>query len=210
MKLYTIKNYTAHIAFRDDGRKSGGAVYYVRENIQVKNCERVQIQGANVLKLVLQRTSEQKARENSETVMYLWYRDCTSSKHQFVESLEQELQNENGKYIILFGDININLLDENDSLEYLNMLMSRYCLSVQNLPTRGRSCLDHVFVNNNQLNVTCKILEKRITDHAIIDINVSSQSTHHMLQKKKIKITNEDLFQKNLREADCKWVEKIL
>ena len=50
----------------------------------------------------------------------LLYRDCTSSKPQFVDSLEQLLQSESMNDIILMGDVNINLLNDGESAEYHN------------------------------------------------------------------------------------------
>ena len=117
-------------------------MFYIKEKLRVKKAEIVQIQGANALKIRIRVQKGQNASENNELVLYLLYRDCTSSKHRFVESLGKELQSEKRNHIIFFGGININLLDDKNSLEYLNMLMSQGCLSLQNQPTRDRSCLD--------------------------------------------------------------------
>ena len=106
---------------------------YVRENIRIKNCELVNILGTNSLKLKI--LCPGSVEESNLLLLYLLYGDCTSSRLQFTESLERELQSENGKQIILFGDININLLNENDASEYHNMLISQGCLSFQNEPT---------------------------------------------------------------------------
>lgn len=207
LKLFPIRNYATYIAHRDDGRRSGGVVYYVKESLQIRKNETVNIQGANVLKLKLQHQNQRSNGKNNELIMYLLYRDCTSPKQSFVESLEQELLKEKRNNVVIFGDLNIDLLDERESSEYLNMLMSQGCLSFQNCPTRENSCLDHVFANHQ--NVTCKLLETQINDHATIEISVLSQDTYQRLEEKKIEITNEELFQKYIREANWKWVDEI-
>jgi len=54
-------------------------------------------------------------------------------------------------------------------------------------------------------------MEERITDHAImgIEINMDATGTHHVMERKNIKITNKMLFQKYLLEADWSWVNEI-
>lgn len=208
LKLFPLKSYNTYIATRDDGRKSGGVVYYVRENIRVESGKIVYIFGTNALQLKIQCAKERNECDNRLT-LYLLYRDCSSNKQYFINSLEEELLNEAGNQILLIGDININLLNENESAEYLNMVMSQGCLSIQNQPTREQNCLDHVITNIDESLVNCKIKENWITDHAILEIEVKIANAHQNLEEKRLKIRSEKHFQKFLLETDWNWVKEV-
>jgi len=147
LKLFPIENYIPYLAAIMGGRKSGGVIYYEKNTLPIKSSEVVSVDGSNGLKLKIQKGGKNKKTENDVITMYLLYRNCTADRHHFIDSLERELQKEIGSQIVILGDININLLDEMESAEYLDMFMSQGCLSLQNFPTRGQNCLDHVITN---------------------------------------------------------------
>jgi len=212
LKLFPIKNYTAHISARDDGRRSGGVILYVKNDLKIVKSEKIKVLGANVMKIKIDYSSNQSSLgENTELSLYLVYKDCTFSKLRFVESLEQLIQNNSDveKDAIFLGDMNINLLDDNESADYLNMFMAHGCLSLQNSPTRDTSCLDHVLSNSSTLTVNCKVMDKWITDHAIIDIEIKLPNTYWNNEEKQIQIVNEKKFRAELLKVNWDWVEEI-
>ena len=73
---------------------------------------------------------------------------------------------------------------------------------------RGKSCLDHVFSNSTTLDVSCKLLDKRITDHAMIDITVEFPCDYLVSEGRRIQFTNEKKFLAELKSRDWDWVEK--
>jgi hypothetical protein len=77
------------------------------------------------------------------------------------------------------SDININILNQQDSAEYLNiMLMTSGLKSELNEPTRDDSCLDHVMVRGQHLQIKTSILENNvITDHLPIHIKIINENT---------------------------------
>ena len=110
----------------------------------------------------------------------------------------------------MLGDINIDLLDEVESSDYLNRCMANGFLSIQNQATREGSCLDHVFSNMQSSMVSCYILDNQITDHAIVSINLELENTHQNEDETvTVRKTNEELFKKYLKNADWKWVREI-
>ena len=163
LKLYPIENYKLYIANRTDGRRSGGVVYYLRESIDVISNEIVSISGANVLRLRMKCPHLDDGLESTILTIYLLYKDWSWPKEEFVNSLEREIQNEMGGRVIMIGDININLLNDDESHEYLNTMMSLGYLSLQNKPSREKSCLDHVFTNIDESLIQCRLLENKIT-----------------------------------------------
>ena len=181
----------------------------MKDNFKILQSETVNIQGANALKVMIEILSKQHSLDkNKKITIYLLYRDCTSPKQLFVDSLEQAIQNENAEDLIFLGDININLLNPHESADYLNMCMANGCLSLQNSPTRNENCLDHVSSNGNSLDITCEILQEQITDHAMIDVGINLPNTYQTSEKSRLQFTNEKKFQIELRKQNWEWVEE--
>lgn len=72
---------------------------------------------------------------------------------------------------IITGDININILNNNDRswFNYLNMLCEHGFLSCVNTPTREEAWLDHLFLKCPSLStydVTSMVSYSKITDHS--------------------------------------------
>ena len=81
------------------------------------------------------------------------------------------IENEEKNTIIL-GDINLNILNDKDSSEYLNITAAKGFVSKFNKPTRDNNCLDHILVRSQILEVNVNRLEEQISDHAILQIRV--------------------------------------
>lgn len=108
------------------------------------------------------------------------YRNCNFSFYNFSNNFTTIL-NECNKTTILTGDLNMCLLDQNNTLvDYLSILSSRGFVSLMNEPTWERDnlskCLDHVFIRDNKyLNCKCKLENVDFSDHALIYIECELQ-----------------------------------
>lgn len=84
------------------------------------------------------------------------------------------------KNLAITGDININVLDENDhSIDLYKFLMAITGLeSLVNEPTRliSNTCIDHFYVrveNKCKMQILTKIEHLHITDHSMIVVFIS-------------------------------------
>ena len=69
--------------------------------------------------------------------------------------------------------MNIDILNKVEAAGYLNILMAMGFESIQNKPTREDRCLDHVMAKSGTLKIASKIAVHQITDHAIVDVNIT-------------------------------------
>lgn len=157
--------------------KSGGVVIYV------KNCWDV--------------ISEEPTLANAEcltieipkiiTVVGVYRTPSISVTEEFLSSLASLLDTfKNNREVIFAGDININIIpniEEDPATEYLCLTAEQGFLPAITKPTRGRSCLDHIFVKSGSL-VVSVVCSTAITDHemCIAGINILGNT------KKKTKI----------------------
>ena len=109
--------------------------------------------------------------------LLLVYRDCNQPKSKFVQTLLPIIENREDNFILL-GDINRDILDLEESADYLNAMESSGFKSILNEPTRNLSCLDHVFCKSSRMQVTASILDIKITDHAIVKVEVKCRWNH--------------------------------
>ncbi|KAI5635056.1 hypothetical protein NE865_12174 [Phthorimaea operculella] len=105
-----------------------------------------------------------------------------SPSYRNLESFFSSLNNNLELYkrmstVLLAGDININILNSNDEdvIEYLNLLAEADLFPGITLPTRYGSCLDHIFVKTISDHIVGVVPTTGITDHKIamvgLDIN---------------------------------------
>lgn len=212
-KLYHIHGYKLFIRARVDGRKSGGVILYVRNEIKVIESRKVEITTADMLYLKIRLSDTHAQVENSGIItLLLIYRDCSQSRTKFTRTLTPIIEN-NEKNIILLGDINIDILDSEESAHYLNTLESLGFESIQNQPTRDSSCLDHVFCRSDQMRAKATILDFQISDHSMIKVEVNmgeGRSSNNDVGKKEIDILNEKKLIEYLIKEDWSWVNKIV
>lgn len=97
------------------------------------------------------------------------------------------------------GDININILDDNeDSNEYLNIMSEYNFRSAINTFTRvqgnSRSCIDHFFIRTSQNidNCTPVVIETNLTDHyaIVLNVQINSSMEDNTVHRKTFKITD--------------------
>ena len=202
LSLFRLEGYRSFIQPRLDGRRSGGVAWFAQKDLKITDCKPIPIKTGNALKLTLPTSG---LRSNNTTINLI-YRDCTSSKQTFVTELERLLETEKHETLIL-GDININILNNQEAADYLDVIEASGLKSEMNEPTRETACLDHVMVRGQSF-VTCtKILEETITDHAVIHISLTSQDNNFQKldNNRKYYITNNKQFQQNIKKQNWCW-----
>ena len=96
------------------------------------------------------------------------YRPPNSSKQLFKDYISNLSQNFNNKPLLLLGDLNIDILDEINNLDFCNVMYSQNFFPLINIPTRitntTAKCLDHIWYNSfNSVRSGSFILD--ISDH---------------------------------------------
>lgn len=156
-----LKNYTSHNSTIFDNQNDG-IVVYTKNN-----------QNFTVTELEIQHASCTQIKYNNDTVILAIYR--SPSIHNitpFLSSLSYILSNlSNTKHIIIIGDLNINILPNNQhpqSQDYINMLEFHGLVSTVNSPTRttngSKSCIDHIMVKSKKPSKSI-VYQSTITDH---------------------------------------------
>lgn len=140
--------------------KSGGVVIYI------KSCHRTEL----LKPMIVNADNVVCTINDSVTVLGIYRSPSISNTIPFLESLDYTLTNlKHSSSIILIGDINIDIccpLDGCNS-EYLSLMASHGLLSVISKPTRGKACLDHIFIKTKSetSGIVCK---SSVTDHDIV------------------------------------------
>lgn len=139
------------------------------------------------------------------------YKSPSISEQNFIKFLSDYINNRCKSITeIIVGDININILNNNDnnSLEYLDLMYSSGFRSYINKPTREKSCLDHIFVKNNSSlfsKIQPAILDTLITDHNPVYLQIIDSAIKTLQPKinyiKKI-ITNYKKLKEKLSTYD--------
>jgi hypothetical protein len=155
--------------------KADGVVVYVKNTYKVKVNE-IHLTHASCLQISV---------SPDITILGIYRSPSNTKADDFIDSLNRYLNfislNNN---IIITGDININLIhnqnelshERSNRLGYLNMLAMHALQPGHLLPTRGKSCLDHFILKINPTNkTTIAVLNTTITDHQMIFLKLSNQ-----------------------------------
>lgn len=148
--------------------RNEGVIIYYKNNMEAI---RIEHKLTDCTALLLKLTDK---KLNSLTVLGIYRTPSIANSEPFIQSLENQL--EEMKINIIAGDININIKNEMDSRVelYLNTMSCYGFSSCINDYTRitesTRSCIDHIFVQEN------------IYDEKIVGLNVKIAVTDHFLQ----------------------------
>lgn len=140
--------------------KNGGVIIYTLMNRNVKVIESV-IAEADSLLLEL---------DNSIAILGIYRSPSFSNLDNFIVSLDTVLsQIKKYSTVVVTGDINIDIISTSISnhTEYLCLMASHGLLPAITEPTRGNTCLDHIFIKSSCR--TVGIIGKcSITDHDMV------------------------------------------
>ncbi|XP_050508952.1 probable RNA-directed DNA polymerase from transposon BS isoform X1 [Diabrotica virgifera virgifera] len=149
---------------------------------------------------------------NKKILITALYRPPSTNVEHFVSHLKEYLEQTKSCHAdchILVGDININILENNDNAnDYLNTLSEYNFNSLINKPTRLNNCLDHVFVkfkSKDPIN-DCKaaVLDTNITYHKATVVTVPLNIINNLPNRKK-EILNYNNLKLDIKDFD--WTE---
>lgn len=147
--------------------KNDGVIIYIRSNYVFQQ----KIDKIGEINAI---TLDVKLDQNNTVVVTTLYRPPSTNVYSFNTNLLNYITNLNYRGThILVGDININILsEENDFVQdYLNTLCTHGYISYINDYTRihneSKACIDHFFVKTENLNTKIRsiIFKQNITDH---------------------------------------------
>lgn len=151
------------------------------------------------------------------------YRPPSSNKSLFIEELDNFLVNTRISNMVLLGDINIDILQEEDTIaQSYRTLLSAYgflsCISdvtreEHRLNTISKSCLDHIFVRMSDSTfhkLRSVIYTSKLSDHYMTGLNIlgnDEQSANAVITK--LPVFNEKKLSRLLQEVkwDCLLTE---
>jgi len=141
------------------------------------------------------------------------YRDCTSSKNKFIDELEQIIINTKQNAILL-GDINIDILDQEASASYLNLIQAHGFDINHTFPTRDDACLDHVMVRTSSFQTETTLHGLKISDHAILSVQLRGKSADSGglspdIMEDEIEFIDQNRFIENVKKENWNWIEEI-
>ena len=116
------------------------------------------------------------------------YRPPRGNPIEFNNKLHQMIFDNNSTKTIILGDLNLNLLNLNDShtVDLLNNMQSLSYRPLINKPTRSTmnsaTCIDHIWTNNSSNHISGVFEDIQITDHnpifASVKLNLSNLVEH--------------------------------
>lgn len=172
-----LDGYTFEYVKPPDGSKFGGAGIFIKDNINYKvrpDMNSYLVNSKDYVELVC---IDIYSPDSTYTVLNMYRHPNKGSVAEFQSDLEnifQILKNE-GKNVIILGDININLLKiQNDKIkDYINNLIINSYTPCLTLPTRitdsTATLIDHIYIKLKQTEINDRIITGNlltdITDH---------------------------------------------
>jgi exonuclease III len=195
---FSIKGFKQISKPRSQGR-GGGLLFYVRESfkaqdVQIKFNEDV----SETLTLLI----------NDEVLVAAFYRPPSKSKTQFIVDLKKFLSDTCSKFknVVFCGDININLLDEQDTnvVNYMSTLNDFGFANCIFYPTReefsgnnfSSTLIDHIYFKSLSFECLSAVLTFKIADHyatGLLIYEVNKISPPQMRTKTNFSQTFKDL-----------------
>lgn len=164
--LYKIKGYNQY-AYCNDSYRSGGVLVYVSERF-VAGSSAVDLSSADALKVTLElgHSTTTATRSLSLTIVAV-YRLHSQSVNSFLDEISVLFDSLKDSNVMFIGDMNLCILKQTNITDtYLSIMASNGFEQLINSPTRGNSCLDHVFLRTgNMFGYTCKVVNSGRSDH---------------------------------------------
>jgi hypothetical protein len=214
LAYYSLDGYNLHYNVRTHGR-GGGLFMYVMNDI------RVDTRKSNFrLFEAIDCTLTLSDRRTKIDILAI-YRPPDLSKCNFVLELESYLENSKTDNCVVIGDVNLNLLDEEDNTvqNYENALSAHGFIKCIKGATREEfsggilhsSCIDHVYLRSNINKILSAIITTKISDHYLIGLHICSQFTDPMRGNKSSELfqrLNERVLKRSLQA--CDWNSLLL
>ena len=163
-----ILDYSSHHTFREEDRRSGGVSVYIKNYLPSHKLSELSYANINIEVCTVECTFN-----HTDSVIIAIYRPHSGTILDFQHNLEEILNNRavRGKNILIFGDFNVNLLDDSSTVqEFIHCLQSLGFIPIITKPTRfnnssnSSSLLDQIWINKPS-SYDSGIISSDITDH---------------------------------------------
>lgn len=201
---YNINNYVS-FANCNNSYKSGGVLVFSRSDVKCKSTSE-KLYSADILRL----DTDIDGEHIVFVCVYRLHRCCVDA---FNKEFMIYLDKIKCKNLIIVGDLNINILEENNALcqDYLSLMSSFGLMSNVNEVTRPSSgtCIDHVF---SRLSLYCSLIvnvfNTNITDHCTLVCRINLMKCTSSSNKLKVsnkKIINYESLTEDLEKEN--WAD---
>lgn len=167
--------------FRKDRKTNGGGlVIYVKEDLRCTLRDNLHVDGIETLWLEVK-----QAMQKSFLLGYT-YRPPSANQKWITdfESILEQVYSEN-KEIILLGDFNLNLLENNINRNWLQVTESVNLTQLVNMPTRvtanSSTLIDHAYCNKPENIVDIFVPFYAISDHYPVCLTAKNQAIKHQI-----------------------------
>jgi hypothetical protein len=184
VEQYNIQGYEKFAITREKTTRGGGLIAFTKKKFDVQ-FKVIDQEENSILEIKL----SDKINNIQDMQIILIYRQPTSNKIVFLQKLKDLLQQKVNKrtHQIIIGDININILDNNNDIEdkfdqiaidnYENMLAGLGFTCKINSPTREeivlkqgvkyfqQSCIDHLYIKSKNSKSRGGVLTEKLADH---------------------------------------------
>ena len=208
---FNIEGFQEPFRKDNDGNGGGGILVYVRNGINAKR--RFDLETNNIACIWLEIT-EGKSKPFLIGNMYR----PPDSKVEFNDRFESFVDNvsSDGKEIILLGDFNKNLLNENKDIEWENFVTSLGFSQMVCEPTRetatSSTLIDHIYTNFDENIAHVHVCKISISDHYAVFgnrklNNCAKSNTHQTITYRSFKNFDENRFISDLYEVPWETIE---
>lgn len=159
----TIDGFTVYFTKRSFNQNDG-VIMYIRNEIN-----------ATVKEIELSESNCLEAKISNMIILGIYRPYCFKNPTPFLDSLDTYLTTTKTRNVVLTGDININTLETDNAYvgDYLELIGSHGLQSAIDIPTHGRTCLDH-FMCKLVGSFQSYVLITDITDHYPLLLSISS------------------------------------
>lgn len=196
--FYLIDGYNSFFCCRNNNR-SGGIAVYIKKYLDISELNIHFVSAESILVY----------NKQLHLILLTIYRSHEFAIDFFIAELKSILSELKYPNIVLIGDLNIDVFNENRNVhEYINLLCQFGFQSYIDKPTRINSsstCIDHAFVKTNKFSVKSGVFLNDISDHYPI---ICSLCTKDMIVTNEIKsktFINYDRLFEYLTEYKFNW-----
>ena len=201
------RGYKLHHAYRENQRGGGVAVMFKKQfSVKPGDASSFEYSSFEYAYIVITLNSKRRL------ILVCVYRKQEINLSLFIEefTLFMDKTTNRGEMFIVLGDFNVWIeIEDNQDARELTLLMNTFGLTQKvNGPThRGGHTLDHVYVNEFQMEIDCQVLPDTMgltTDHLPITLNVPTPTNNNKTQSltfRNLKNIDIELFRRDLETA---------
>jgi hypothetical protein len=205
---YNFVNYSLVSKFCRKNKQHGGSCIYVKENLEAKpyNFFENLIQEEHFEASIIELTQY-------NTIIICVYRTPNSNINMFIKTMDtiiSKLLNE-GKSIIIVGDLNIDFLGNRVNLQLQAMLNSYGLQAIVDVPTRigprSQTAIDQIILNKGLWEYNVEVIETGFSDHNAQILQIKMQ---HKNKKGQTRVEGECRMAILYREENVQYLNYLL